>query len=476
MSARPLQFMCRLAALVLGGLCLTAPAGALPIDQDDRLQARGIFTPFWFAEIQDIDLVGDLAYLWGVGGLAVMDISDIDAPAVLGRYEPPGDPYERYYRGAVADGLAVGGAREDLLHVFDVTDPFTPRIVTVHGSPGHSYEGAALRDSLAYACRHGNGLEIVDLHDPANPVTLGEVPLVNAWDVALQGDLAYVADGAGGLAVVDVTDPANPFLVTRVDTWGSANDVEVDGGLVAVTGGSAGLSLFTLDDPRAPVFAANANTSGLAIGVSLTDGLAYVADWDDVETFSVTDPANPVPVGGENTPVRAMGLAARPNLVVVADWSRLRCYTPGQTPFGDVEIPETGLDFGVVPLGSFKDLTLTLGNTGSGPVTLTGIFEYGDNFEILTPVAGVIPVGGTFDVTVRFTPAFVGHDASFLDIQSDDSDESSVLVSLNADNEPVGLDVGDMAPDFTLQDMDGVSHNLFSYRGKVVILAFFANW
>lgn len=40
----------------------------------------------------------------------------------------------------------------------------------------------------------------------------------------------------------------------------------------------------------------------------------------------------------------------------------------------------------------------------------------------------------------------------------------------------VGLEVGDLAPDFTLKDIDGNSVMLSEYRGKIVLLYFWASW
>lgn len=39
-----------------------------------------------------------------------------------------------------------------------------------------------------------------------------------------------------------------------------------------------------------------------------------------------------------------------------------------------------------------------------------------------------------------------------------------------------GLEIGDMAPDWTLKDADGREHKLSDYRGKLVVLDFWASW
>ena len=59
-------------AFGLAAFLVTGPGGAeIPIDQDDLLQDVSNILPPWFAEFQDVELVGDLAYTFGVGGLAI---------------------------------------------------------------------------------------------------------------------------------------------------------------------------------------------------------------------------------------------------------------------------------------------------------------------------------------------------------------------------------------------------------------------
>ena len=449
----------------------------IPIDQDDLLEYAAQYSPPWFSELQDVEIDGDLAYVFGVGGLAIFDISNPAIPVELGRYEPVGHPYNRYYRGAVNGGVACGGARENLLAIIDVSIPTAPRFLALHGVVGQSYEGAAMQGDYIFACRHDQGLEIIDISNPLSPVTAAELSgLVNAWDVELSGQFAFVADGAGGLAVVNISNPNLPVWVTSVPTSGSAVDIEVSGDVAVVCSGSAGIDIFDVGDPAAPVLVGSANTSGLAITAAIAGDLVYVADWDDVEIFDISIPSAPTPVGGEDTPVRAMGLDARSDLVVVADWSRLRLYIPGPTTLGDIHVTNKSINLGNVPVGATTDTIFTIGNTGGGPVHVTLVEDFGDNFTILDPGPFTIPAGSTRDVGVRFFHAAPGYDATFIKITSDDSDEGSLTFPIQADDNPQQLALGRIAPDFTHLDVGGVPHSLSDYRGRVVVMAFFANW
>lgn len=470
---RPLFLGLVLALVAVPAIATTG----LPNDQDDFLEDLGQYTPPWFAELQDVELDGNLAYVFGVGGMAIFDLSDPATPVELGRYEPIGHPYNRFYRGAVSGNVACGGGRGDLLTIIDVSVPSQPSALAFHGTTGQSYEGAEIQGNYIYACRHSAGLEILDITTPAAPFTAGIIKtLVNAWDVALSGTTAYVADGMGGLAVIDVSVPTAPALIMSLPTSGLAVDVTVEGDVAAVSVGSAGLDVFDISNPLAPVLLSNINTSGLAITADVVGNLVYVADWDDVETFDLTNPAVPVPLGGEDTPIRAMGLAARADLVVVTDWSRLRTYRPGPSTRADIQVSVDHMDLGAVPVGATVDTTFTIGNTGGAPLQVTDVAEFGANFEVLTAVPLTIPAGGVAEISLRFTHLTAGYEATFVRILSADTDESQITFPLTADDNPNLLDVGNEAPNWAHVDRDGILHQLSDYKGRVVVMAFFANW
>ncbi|MDD5136710.1 MAG: TlpA disulfide reductase family protein [Candidatus Omnitrophica bacterium] len=51
-----------------------------------------------------------------------------------------------------------------------------------------------------------------------------------------------------------------------------------------------------------------------------------------------------------------------------------------------------------------------------------------------------------------------------------------VLASLVSCSQSSAIEVGQAAPDFTLKDMDGQSASLSDFKGKAMILNFFASW
>ncbi|MCH7494861.1 MAG: hypothetical protein IH825_02035, partial [Candidatus Marinimicrobia bacterium] len=127
----------------------------------DNIDPVGRFKAYWFAEMLDVELSGDVAWVAGVGGLVAIDVRDPQNPTMFSRYDPSsGNPYgERYYHSAIGDKIAYASGRLDGISVIDISSLNFLRLESVHKEEGVSYEGLYLGANYLYACRHEKGLE-----------------------------------------------------------------------------------------------------------------------------------------------------------------------------------------------------------------------------------------------------------------------------------------------------------------------------
>jgi len=152
------------------------------------------------------------------------------------------------------------------LHAVDVN-------VTKIGEWGTGmYEDVFIKGKYAYIAAGGNGLDIIDIDNPSNPVVTGNRQLnSNAHSVHVDGYYAYVACD-NGLHIIDVSNPTSP----------------------QATG------YYSLADFEDPYF----GLDGHAHGVTVDGNNAYLAviygkySSCRIVILDVTDPANPQNTGG----------------------------------------------------------------------------------------------------------------------------------------------------------------------------------
>ncbi len=181
--------------------------------------------------------------------------------------------------------------------------------------------GATVAGGYAYVADDDNGLLVMDVADPTNPVTVGGVATPGwALGVTVADGYAYVADGPPGLHVVDVSDPANPVIVASLDTPGQVYGVTVLNGYAYVADGSQGLQIVNVSDPDSPQIVGSRGMPAGALGVTIADVYAYVAGgYAGLQVVNVSEPDSPVVVASLDTPGSARSVAVAGGHAYVAD-------------------------------------------------------------------------------------------------------------------------------------------------------------
>ncbi len=277
----------------------------------------------------DVTVVGNVAYVadGNDGGLRLFDVSDPDAPTLLGAYDSdhevvdvvvsagyayiadypasllivdvsdPTDPQfcSEYAVNGAANGIdlvgntAYLGARSQGLHVFDVTDPCNPIRCGGYNPGGLAAQVLTIAD-LVYLSDYRLGLHIVDVAGACSgvaPQRVGGYEASNAaLKVVVQGDLAYVADWYAGVQIVDISDPTSPTRIHTHSRW-QTYDVDVEGNVACLATWNGNAYPVDLTSPTAPVECTHYDTGGNNQAVTLENSIAYVGNVNPSELYIV---------------------------------------------------------------------------------------------------------------------------------------------------------------------------------------------
>jgi hypothetical protein len=340
--------------------------------------------------VTGVTLAGGRAYVTTGEGLVAVDVSQPEEPVGAGVYQAdalPGWGRDFAHGNAFAQGessLAFVAAGEEGLQVVDVADPARPKVVGGYNTGGHAW-ALALGDGYAFIADEYNGLRVLDLTDPYNPKEAGyydppgRQEFYHGIAVAEGGQqdhaYAYIADGSPqkpGLRIVDITDPANPravgFLPLDAPAVDSVpprvEDVAMAGDIAYVAAGTAGLRVVDVSDPRAAIEVGVYDTPGRVDNLVVADQRVYLVD-GDLRIVDVSDPAAPAEVSFYDLP----DLAPTPHVAVQGHFVVL---SGDGVQVLDVADPRAPIQVAEHPIPS-------------GPVTVAGemVYVVGDGLYVL---------------------------------------------------------------------------------------------
>jgi len=215
----------------------------------------------------------------GLTGIDVINLSDITSPQLLRKFEKTG---VNFYDVLINDSNIYCATSEGL-EVVSITDPQNP-VNLSSLSLGEAY-AIDLKGSVGYLVSSSGRLRTIDLSDPANPTQLDSLVIGDTcYDLSIESNYAYVSfksTGDQGFAVVDISDPSNLQLDNTYTVAGGADGLYANGTLLAVAALEAGLRLYDITDPTSVTFLNNALTSYNVSKVYVAGDEIYAAAQDD---------------------------------------------------------------------------------------------------------------------------------------------------------------------------------------------------
>lgn len=222
---------------------------------------------------RDLALQRDILYVADESGLRLISVSDPTDLTELGFIRL--DQNDQATVGVAVSGtLAYVADAADRVKIVDVSNPYSPTLMSVCCSNWHWVAGVAVSGNTLYAAVHTAGLHIADVSDPDHPVEIGyyDTPGV-AGEVLVSGTEAYVGDSGGGMVVVNVSSPSSPTTAANHDTVGLAQHVALAGNHAFVADGHGGLAILerTAGGTTGRLESPSDNPSGLSLADTAAD-------------------------------------------------------------------------------------------------------------------------------------------------------------------------------------------------------------
>jgi subtilisin-like proprotein convertase family protein len=230
---------------------------------------------------------------------------------------------------AAADGYIYAYVADGVngLDIIDVTDPAHPAAVG-HQDIDHGWpRDVALAGDTLYLVSEFGGLYAIDVANPAAPEILDFYSLstTRIEGIAVAEDVAYLAAGLSGLQVFDVSDPSNLQHIRGISPEHFANDVAVSGQYLYLADGYL-FRVYDITDPTHPIFrkslsviGGDVRRQGWVRGIDLDGDIAYLAnDARDLTLVDISDPLNPAEIRQLGAGGKGMGVAYENSLVYLA--------------------------------------------------------------------------------------------------------------------------------------------------------------
>ncbi len=248
------------------------------------------------SETNSIAVSGTMAFLVS-NDVQLVDVNNPSNPSQIGEYVTPDIAREVALRqGEMVVANDFGGVQ-----IVDITNPQSPSQVSMY-NPWQMVGSVFVSGTYAYAGEnspwntHTSGLHILDISDGRQPIFISQLLGVHVSGVIVDGDYAFMAASEDGLQIADVANPYQPFLVSSLDTPGTAREVVVSGSTAYVADGDAGLQIISIADMTNPQELSSFPVFGLANHVVVADPYVFLVDSNFLQQASVLviDVTNPI--------------------------------------------------------------------------------------------------------------------------------------------------------------------------------------
>ncbi len=238
-----------------------------------------IYNSIIFAgEPRTTDVQGDLGVLAeGYTGIDLIDLTDLTEPTLLSKFLREGVSFYQ----AILNNTLIYSATNYGLEIIDISDTSNPVSIGTYNA-GESH-GLAFKDNLVYLATRTHGLRIINVANPSSPSLLRAVSFATeTYKVSLGDNYAFISRGSAGFSIVNITSPASAYTVSTINVGTPVDGLCANETVLAIAATTGGLRLYNISDVTSLVLLDTALDTGYNVShVDIYEDKIYAAANDD---------------------------------------------------------------------------------------------------------------------------------------------------------------------------------------------------
>ena len=209
-------------------------------------------------------------------------------------------------------GSAIGNVFSDPIYfnfAGDSESQFFTSGIEPFGGPS---DGIAVSNNILYSSERGQGIEILNITDPENPVEITQYfdELANFRQLEIRGDLLYAAAGESGLIIFNISNIAESFkpisiLTSEMVTLANSTEfLTIEGNYAYMGVNSEGFAIIDITDPEYPIIMSrNTRTEGFDFGdkikdIAVKEDYAFLVGRDSgLRVLDISNKSRPIEIG-----------------------------------------------------------------------------------------------------------------------------------------------------------------------------------
>ncbi len=296
----------------------------------NNLIVLGVKQNIRLTEIGKIDTGGNTYYIQideslavvsdvNLNGLKFYNVSNPKKIEEIGTYfHGAGSPHDTVIRG----DLVYLADRGDGLEILNISDPTNPVFLTQVDTGGFAW-GLQVSGNLAYVADNNLGLKIINISNPLDPTIIGNFSFLNCKSVNVINDkIAYVSAGRDGMMTIDVNDPTNCTLISSFSNLTNPWGLFVEDNVGYIADMTDGFKIVDVSDSDNPIQLVHLGDSRACLDVQIVDSMAFISEWrNGLEILDISDPSHPIELiqYEECRDTKMVFVEREKNLIFVAD-------------------------------------------------------------------------------------------------------------------------------------------------------------